>query len=58
VVSAPVEAATDDDAESRRVLEILLDELPLKQAAQLAARLTGGRKNTLYDLALTLKQEK
>ncbi len=58
VVSAPVEAATDDEAESRRVLEILLDELPLKQAAHLAARLTGGRKNAMYDLALTLKHEK
>jgi 16S rRNA (cytidine1402-2'-O)-methyltransferase len=58
VVSAPA-ARPDDDAvvESRRVLEILLEELPLKQAAHLAARLTGARKNALYDLALTLKKE-
>jgi 16S rRNA (cytidine1402-2'-O)-methyltransferase len=58
VASAPTEKAAENDSEARRVLEILLEELPVKQAAQLAARLTGGRKNTLYDLALELKQEK
>lgn len=57
VISAPTEAPPADDAEARRVLAILLEELPLKQAAHLAARLTGGRKNRLYELALTLKQE-
>jgi dihydroorotase len=43
--------------EARRVLEILLEELPVRQAAQLAARITGGRKNTLYDLALEMKRD-
>lgn len=56
VLDAPHPAPCDHDPEARRVLEILLEELPLKQAAQLAARLTGGRKNALYDLALSLKQ--
>jgi 16S rRNA (cytidine1402-2'-O)-methyltransferase len=56
VVAAPPEAEAEDAGEARRVLEILLEELPLKQAAHLAARLTGGRRNTLYDLALTLKK--
>ncbi len=60
VVAAP--AAPDDgereSQEARRVLAILLEELPLKQAAHLAARVTGARKNALYDLALTLKEEK
>jgi len=47
----------ESDGEGRRVLEILLPELPLKQAAQLAVKLTGGRKNELYELALRLKKE-
>ncbi len=57
VVSPPPPRETGDDGEARRVLEILLEELPLKQAAHLAAKLTGGRKNALYDLALELKKD-
>lgn len=37
------------------VLAILLRELPIKQAAQLASEITGERKNKLYDLALKKK---
>jgi len=59
LVISPLSAIESDagDVEQRRVLEILLEELPLKQAAHLAARITGGRKNALYELALTLKHE-
>ena len=39
-----------------RVLRVLLEELPVKQAAQLAAKITGGKKNMLYQLALEMKQ--
>lgn len=46
------------DAEGERVLRILLDELPLKQAAALAARITGQKKNELYQLALTLQGDR
>jgi 16S rRNA (cytidine1402-2'-O)-methyltransferase len=41
--------------ETRRILETLLAELPLKQAVKLAAEISGAKKNALYDLALTLK---
>ena len=57
VVSPPARVESEDQTEARRVLEILLEELPLKQAAHLAAKLTGGRKNALYDLALDLKKD-
>lgn len=57
VVWPPSQGEAEADGEGLRVLEILLAELPLKQAAHLAARITGGRKNELYDLALGLKKE-
>jgi 16S rRNA (cytidine1402-2'-O)-methyltransferase len=40
------------EAEQERVLAILSDELPLKQATALAARITGAKKNRLYKRAL------
>ena len=43
------------DAETERVLKALLEELPVKQAAKLAARITGAAKNELYDRALQMK---
>lgn len=49
-------AASGDDGEGERVLKLLLaDGLPVKQAAKLAAAITGAGKNGLYDLALRLK---
>lgn len=55
IVEGAAEDADATLAEARRTLEILLDELPVKQAASLAARITGARKNDLYDLALEMK---
>jgi 16S rRNA (cytidine1402-2'-O)-methyltransferase len=39
-------------AEARRILDLLLQEMPLKRAAALAAEITGVRKNLLYQVAL------
>ena len=43
------------DAETEHVLAALLHELPLKQAVQLAVRITGAGRNELYQRALSLK---
>ena len=53
------EEQTDDDViqqSSENLLKILLDELPVKQAASIAAKITGRKKNELYRLAMELKK--
>ncbi|MBX8489447.1 16S rRNA (cytidine(1402)-2'-O)-methyltransferase [Pseudomonas cichorii] len=44
-------------AEARRVLDLLLEEMPLKRAAALAAEITGVRKNLLYQVALDKQKD-
>ena len=51
------QAEDAEDAEAERILGILLAECSVKQAANLAAQITGRKKNALYDRALQLKQE-
>jgi len=53
---AASEGALDADAE--KTLKILLEELPLRQAASLAAKITGLKKNLLYDTALSWQEIK
>ncbi len=48
----PTEAKDEDDSE--RVLRVLLEEVSVSEAARIAARLTGGSKNSLYARALEL----
>ena len=58
VQGAETREDTGVDAESERILLILLKDLPVKQAAALAANITGLKKNALYQYALQLKNEK
>lgn len=51
VAGNPVQTNTNA-FDAQTVLEILLQELPSKQAASLAAKITGGRKNKLYQMAI------
>jgi len=55
IAGAREEAGDDAITESDRILGVLLQEVPLKEAVKLAARLTGGHKNELYDRALSIK---
>lgn len=54
IVEAMPEPEESDglNPEAQRVLDILLGELPVKQAAALAAQITGEKKNRLYQVAL------
>ena len=54
VSGAPLETGAID-AETERILKLLLKDLPLKQAVQLAAQITGAGRNELYQHALSLK---
>lgn len=55
LISAAQERNEGLSAEVEQVLSILLEELPLKQAVQLAVKITGVARNELYQRALFLK---
>lgn len=58
LVEGAAPSSGEGDAEAERILAILLAECPVKQAAALAAQITGKKKNALYERALQLKGER
>jgi 16S rRNA (cytidine1402-2'-O)-methyltransferase len=56
IEGAPQESSDESALEAQRILKILLEECSVSQAATLAARITGQKKNALYELALQLSQ--
>jgi 16S rRNA (cytidine1402-2'-O)-methyltransferase len=56
IVEAEERRAARDPEPARRALAALLAELPLRQAVDLAARITGGKKNEIYEMALAMKK--
>lgn len=57
VVEARKEAVVDAETEIASTLQILLAELPLKQAVALTVKLTGTKKNAVYEMALDMTRE-
>ena len=56
LVAGAVRSEDEVDPDTQRTLEILLKELPTKKAATLAAKITGVKKNRLYQLALDINE--
>jgi 16S rRNA (cytidine1402-2'-O)-methyltransferase len=56
VAGAPAQSS-ETQQEMQRILEVLLEDLPLKQASELTSKITGQKKNEIYDLALQLKKK-
>ena len=54
IEGAELIAAQTPDVEAARILKLLQQELPPKQALKLAAAITGRARNDLYDLSLKL----
>lgn len=51
------EALSPEAADTDRLLQLLLKELPTKKAAAVAAAYTGEKKNQLYERAIALKDQ-
>jgi 16S rRNA (cytidine1402-2'-O)-methyltransferase len=56
VAGCPAPVATAVSAEATRMLTILAAALPLRQAVELTAQVTGAKKNALYQLGLITNQ--
>lgn len=57
LLEGATENGDQDEAAADRILAILLQECSVKQASNLAAQITGRKKNALYERALQMKTE-
>ena len=57
LIQGAASTSSEEDSEAERILGILLEDCSVSQAASLAARITGKKKNALYELALALQQK-
>ena len=57
LIHGAAERTGEDSIETDQMLTILLAELPVKQAAAIAAKLSGEKKNKLYKRALELSSD-
>ena len=57
LLEGAVAGSDADELEAERILNILLAACSVKQAASLAAQITGRKKNALYERALVIKGE-
>jgi 16S rRNA (cytidine1402-2'-O)-methyltransferase len=55
IVGGLQEASSETEQEAQRILGVLLAALPLKQAVDLASKITGQKKNDVYQAALQMK---
>ncbi len=58
IVEGAEPRAEGDQEPVRRALAALLAELPLRQAVDLAARITGGKRNEIYEMALSMQKKR
>ena len=56
-IGAAAEAEMVQEQALERTLAILCDELPVKQAVALAVKLTGEKKNKVYEMALAAREK-
>ena len=55
IIQGTDQAQTDDKYDINKLMELLLEELPLKKAAAVASKITGKGKNEMYQIGLTLQ---
>jgi 16S rRNA (cytidine1402-2'-O)-methyltransferase len=55
IVVSAAEDSKSEDVEARRLLELLMQELPLKKACKITAELSNSNRNDLYQLGLQIQ---
>lgn len=54
IITSGIRASTQDDLQAKKILEVLMEEMPLKPASRLVAKLIGGNRNHIYQLGLEI----